>query len=143
MLPLPETTQTEPSTDRRASLPLGWHDDRRGQIGRLRTDLLAGLERIDPGAATGLWADLAWDIDMGDYPSEDRRQADRKGCQRCLPSARRTSPDQAAGGQDRCGNPGQGSRGPAAGVRDRRRVLRRRAAVAACRGRSEAEELGE
>jgi hypothetical protein len=44
-----------------------------GQIDRLRTDLLAGLQRIDPGAATGLWADLAWDIDMGDYPSEETR----------------------------------------------------------------------
>jgi hypothetical protein len=44
-----------------------------GQIDRLRTDLLADLERIDPGAATGLWADLAWDIDMGDYPSEETR----------------------------------------------------------------------
>jgi hypothetical protein len=42
-----------------------------GQIDRLRTELLADLARIDPGAATGLWADLAWDIDMGDYPSED------------------------------------------------------------------------
>ena len=44
-----------------------------GQIDRLRTDLLADLERIDPGAATGIWADLAWDIDMGDYPSEETR----------------------------------------------------------------------
>src|SRR5215470_16236577 len=44
-----------------------------GQIGRLRTDLLTDLERIDPGAATGIWADLAWDIDMGDYPSEETR----------------------------------------------------------------------
>src|SRR6266571_227911 len=52
-------------------------------------------------------------------------------------------PDQAAGGQDRRGNPGQGPGGPAADIRDRRRVLRRRAAAAACRGRSEAEELGE
>jgi hypothetical protein len=42
-----------------------------GHIGRLRASLLADLDRIDPGAATGLWADLAWDIDMGDYPSED------------------------------------------------------------------------
>jgi hypothetical protein len=42
-----------------------------GQIDRLHTDLLADLERIDPGAATGIWADLAWDIDMGDYPSEE------------------------------------------------------------------------
>jgi hypothetical protein len=33
--------------------------------------------------------------------------------------------------------------GPSADIRDRRRVLRRRAAAAACRGRSEAEELGE
>ncbi len=44
-----------------------------GQIDRLRTDLLADLERIDPDAATGIWADLAWDIDMGDYPSEETR----------------------------------------------------------------------
>ncbi|HEY6315540.1 MAG TPA: hypothetical protein VIY52_32695 [Streptosporangiaceae bacterium] len=44
-----------------------------GQIDRLRMDLLAYLDRIDPGAATGLWADLAWDIDMGDYPSEETR----------------------------------------------------------------------
>lgn len=44
-----------------------------GQIDRLRTDLLADLERIDPGAATGIWADLAWDVDMGDYPSEETR----------------------------------------------------------------------
>jgi hypothetical protein len=44
-----------------------------GQIDRLRTDLLADLERIDPGAATGISADLAWDIDMGDYPSEETR----------------------------------------------------------------------
>ena len=44
-----------------------------GQIDRLRTGLLADLERIDPGAATGIWADLAWDIDMGDYPSEEAR----------------------------------------------------------------------
>ena len=44
-----------------------------GQIDRLRTDLLADLERMDPGAATGVWADLAWDIDMGDYPSEETR----------------------------------------------------------------------
>jgi hypothetical protein len=44
-----------------------------GQIDRLRTDLLADLERIDPGAATGIRADLAWDIDMGDYPSEETR----------------------------------------------------------------------
>lgn len=44
-----------------------------GQIEQLRIDLLADLERIDPGAATGLWADLAWDIDMGDYPSEETR----------------------------------------------------------------------
>jgi hypothetical protein len=44
-----------------------------GQIDRLRTDLLADLERIDPGAVTGLWADLAWDIDMGDYPSDETR----------------------------------------------------------------------
>jgi hypothetical protein len=42
-----------------------------GQIDRLRTDLLADLGRIDPDAAAGLWADLAWDIDMGDFPSED------------------------------------------------------------------------
>jgi hypothetical protein len=41
-----------------------------GQIERLRTGLLADLERIDPGAATGLWADPACDIDMGDYPSD-------------------------------------------------------------------------
>jgi hypothetical protein len=26
-----------------------------GQLDRLRTDLLADLERIDPGAATGIW----------------------------------------------------------------------------------------
>ena len=44
-----------------------------GQIDRLRTDLLADLDRIDPDAATGLWADLAWDIDMDDFPSEDMR----------------------------------------------------------------------
>jgi hypothetical protein len=44
-----------------------------GQIDRLRADLLVDLDRIDPGAATGLWADLAWDIDMGDFPSEDIR----------------------------------------------------------------------
>ena len=44
-----------------------------GQIDRLRTDLLADFDRIDPDAATGLWADLAWDIDMGDFPSEDMR----------------------------------------------------------------------
>ena len=44
-----------------------------GQIDRLRADLLAGLDRIDPGAASGLRADLAWDIDMGDFPSEDMR----------------------------------------------------------------------
>lgn len=44
-----------------------------GQIDRLRADLLADLDRIDPGAATGLWADLAWDIDMGDFPSEEAR----------------------------------------------------------------------
>lgn len=44
-----------------------------GQIEQLRIDLLADLERIDPGAATGIWADLAWDIDMGDYPSEETR----------------------------------------------------------------------
>lgn len=42
-----------------------------GQIDRLRTDLLADLCRIDPDAAAGPWADLAWDIDMGDFPSED------------------------------------------------------------------------
>jgi hypothetical protein len=45
----------------------------RGQIDRLCADLLAGLDRIDVGAATGLWADLAWDIGMGDLPSEDAR----------------------------------------------------------------------
>lgn len=44
-----------------------------GEIDRLRTDLLAELERIDPGASTGLWADLAWDIDMGDFPAEETR----------------------------------------------------------------------
>ncbi|HEY3652657.1 MAG TPA: SUKH-4 family immunity protein [Streptosporangiaceae bacterium] len=44
-----------------------------GHIDRLRTDLLADLDRIDPGAATGLWADLAWDIDLGDFPSEETR----------------------------------------------------------------------
>jgi hypothetical protein len=44
-----------------------------GHIDRLRTGLLADLERIDPGAATGIWADLAWDINMGDYPSEEIR----------------------------------------------------------------------
>jgi hypothetical protein len=44
-----------------------------GHIYRLRTDLLADLDRIDPGAATGLWADLAWDIDLGDFPSEETR----------------------------------------------------------------------
>lgn len=44
-----------------------------GQIERLRTDLLADLDRIDPGASTGLWADLAWDIDMGDLPAEQTR----------------------------------------------------------------------
>ena len=44
-----------------------------GQIEQLRIDLLADLERIDPGAATGIWADLAGDIDMGDYPSEETR----------------------------------------------------------------------
>lgn len=42
-----------------------------GQIDRLCTDLLADLDRIDPGAATGLWADLAWDIAMSDFPSEE------------------------------------------------------------------------
>lgn len=47
--------------------------DASGQIDRLRADLLADLDRIDPGAATGLWADLAWDIDMGYFPSEDIR----------------------------------------------------------------------
>lgn len=44
-----------------------------GQIERLRIGLLADLDRIDPGAATGLWADLAWDIDMGDFPAEETR----------------------------------------------------------------------
>ena len=44
-----------------------------GQIDQLRTDLLADLDRIDPGASMGLWADLAWDIDMGDYPAEEAR----------------------------------------------------------------------
>lgn len=44
-----------------------------GQIDRLRAGLLADLERIDPGAASGIWADLALDIDMGDYPSEETR----------------------------------------------------------------------
>jgi len=44
-----------------------------GQIDQLRTNLLADLDRIDPDAATGLWADLAWDIDMGDFPSGDMR----------------------------------------------------------------------
>jgi hypothetical protein len=44
-----------------------------GEIDRLCTDLLADLDRIDPDAATGLWADLARDIDMGDFPSEDIR----------------------------------------------------------------------
>jgi hypothetical protein len=44
-----------------------------GQIDQLREGLLADLGWIDPGAATGLWADLAWDIDMGDFPSEDIR----------------------------------------------------------------------
>ena len=44
-----------------------------GHIDRLRKDLLADLERLDPAAATGIWADLAWDIDMGDYSSEETR----------------------------------------------------------------------
>ena len=44
-----------------------------GQIDRLRTHLLADLDRIDPGAARGLWADLAWDIDIGDFPAEETR----------------------------------------------------------------------
>jgi hypothetical protein len=42
-----------------------------GQIDQLRAGLLADLDRIDPGASMGLWADLAWDIDMGDYPAEE------------------------------------------------------------------------
>ncbi len=42
-----------------------------GHISRLRTHLLTDLDRIDPGASAGLWADLAWDIDMGDYPVEE------------------------------------------------------------------------
>jgi hypothetical protein len=44
-----------------------------GHIDQLRTDLLADLDRIVPGATTGLWTDLAWDIDMGDFPSEQTR----------------------------------------------------------------------
>jgi hypothetical protein len=44
-----------------------------GQIERPRTDLLADLERIDPGAATGIRAGLAWDIAAGDFPSEEAR----------------------------------------------------------------------
>lgn len=56
-----------------------------GQIDRLRTDLLANLDRIDSDAATGLWADLAWDIDMGDFhrktygrrPASSAHAADR------------------------------------------------------------------
>lgn len=43
----------------------------RGEIDQLRADLLTELDRIDPGASTGLWADLAWDIDMGDFPAEE------------------------------------------------------------------------
>jgi hypothetical protein len=44
-----------------------------GQIDQLRTGLLADLDRIDPDASTGLWADLAWDIDMGDWPADETR----------------------------------------------------------------------
>ena len=42
-----------------------------GQIDQLLTGLLDDLDRIDPGASMGLWAELAWDIDMGDYPAEE------------------------------------------------------------------------
>lgn len=49
-----------------------------GQIERLRTDLLASLGRVDPGAAAGLWADLAWDIDMGDFPAARGAVGDRQ-----------------------------------------------------------------